>query len=496
MSSILPVLAPRLPGCPPVVDDRTYTKEHTEDEWESMRDVIRKLYIKDNRKLNETMAILQARYGFAATEQMFKKRLKKWNLRKRTYRKGLSNSADSTPTNVTEGSGASTLDDQGSSSSSASPEEHQDDPNTAVALVRPSNTGPYSNLEQVLGSVFNWSQAKLEFLPAISDPMSKYLANPNSPPIQDSRTMYRIFELVFDLWYHGKGDLAGMAARRGFYVLEFVLSDDHPDLIWHVLDTIFDMVDRGHLQLLGLFLDHATVLAKRQLPAQHPLLLILQQLRNCDYHSDEGRSYLCHLLRQAWLRNVDLLGQHIESSDAHRLWLYEQLIWDGRTRLRKGSELSKRQDAMYQALERMSEAQNTTPAVVDADQLRVEALRLEFTQMDVGDKKKAEELAVNLLDLTRTDTGPRSNDRFHAYALKMLARVQEEKQDWATAEQNLQHAISKREVAHGANNNLRVIRDMWVLAAHYQKAGRQADADNITADALSRAQKYLEQGLE
>jgi hypothetical protein len=151
---------------------------------------------------------------------------------------------------------------------------------------------------------------------------------------------------------------------------------------------------------------------------------------------------------------------------------------------------------MYQALERMSEAQNTTPAVVDADQLRVEALRLEFTQMDVGNKKKAEELAVNLLDLTRTDTGPRSNDRFHAYALKMLARVQEEKQDWATAEQNLQHAISKREVAHGANNNLRVIRDMWVLAAHYQKAGRQADADNITADALSRAQKYLEQGLE
>lgn len=67
MSTTLPVLAPRLPGCPPAVDDRTYTKEHTEEEWEAMREVIKRLYIRDNRKLNETMAILQARHGFAAT---------------------------------------------------------------------------------------------------------------------------------------------------------------------------------------------------------------------------------------------------------------------------------------------------------------------------------------------------------------------------------------------------------------------------------------------
>jgi hypothetical protein len=116
--------------------------------------------------------------------------------------------------------------------------------------------------------------------------------------------------------------------------------------------------------------------------------------------------------------------------------------------------------------------------------------------MDVGDKVKAEELATNLLDITRSDTGPRSNDRFHAYACKMLARVQEEKRDWAMAERNLQHAISKRESAHGGDNNLRVIRDMWVLAAHYQKAGRSDDANAITNDALSRAQKFLSQGME
>ncbi|KAM0437703.1 hypothetical protein ACHAPT_002068 [Fusarium lateritium] len=503
-TTTLPVLAPRLPGCPLAVDDRTYTKEHTEEEWDAMREVIKRLYIRDNRKLNETMAILQARHGFAATEQMFKKRLKKWNLRKRTYRKSPSGSTASTPAQITETHCQSAaVDHQAAeaSFSSSSPEEQspEETDDTSMALVRPSNNvGPYANLEQVLGSVFSWSQSKLDAYPVASDPMSRYLANPNHPPIQDSRTMYRTFELVFDLWYHGKGNLAGLAARRGFYVLEFVLSEDHPDLVWHVLDTIFDMVDRGHLQLLGLFLDHATILAQRQLPAQHPLLRILQQLRTCDYQSDQGRSFLCHILRQAWMRNVDMLAEHIESSDPQRLWLYEQLIWDGRTRLRKGSELAKRQNAMYHALETMAETQDHNPPTVDddSDRLRIEALRLEFTQMDVGDKKKAEQLALSLLNHTGSDTGSRSrsSDRFHAYARKMLARVQQERQEWDTAEQNLQYAIYKREAAHGTLNNLRVIRDMWVLAAHYQKAGRQEDADAITADALSRAQLYLEQG--
>ncbi|EEU48487.1 uncharacterized protein NECHADRAFT_74679 [Fusarium vanettenii 77-13-4] len=464
MSTTLPVLAPRLPGCPPAVDDRTYTKEHTEEEWEAMREVIKRLYIRDNRKLNETMAILQARHGFAATEQMFKKRLKKWNLRKRTYRKSPSGSTASTPAQIAEAycqsavtAETETVDDQTAASSSSPEEQSPEEVNdTSMALIRPSNNaGPYANLEQVLGSVFSWSQSKLDTYPVASDPMSRYLANPNHPPIQDSRTMYRTFELVFDLWYHGKGNLAGLAARRGFYVLEFVLSEDHPDLVWHVLDTIFDMLNTHSS---GFYNNYGHV--------------IINQIKG-------GVTYAIYY-----------------SSDPQRLWLYEQLIWDGRTRLRKGSELAKRQDAMYHALETMAEAQDHGPTVDDSDRLRIEALRLEFTQMDVGDKKKAEELALNLLNHTSSDTGmgSRSSDRFHAYARKMLARVQQDRQEWDTAEQNLQYAIYKREAAHGTLNNLRVIRDMWVLAAHYQKAGRQGDADAITSDALSRAQLYLEQG--
>lgn len=435
---------------------------------------------------------------------MYKKRLKKWNIRKRTYRK----------TPITSTASVTSASAQGADTpSSGSQSTHGDEveeveadtvmtekeqlyympphDTTTMALVRPSNVGPYAGLEHVLGSVFSWSQCKLDSANVTLDPMSRYLANPNHPPIQDSRTMYRTFELVFDLWQRGKGSLAGMAARKGFFVLEYVLTEDHPDLIWHFLDTIYDMVDRGHLQLLGMFLAHANALAERQLPAQHPLLRILQQLLSCDYQTDDGRRYVCHLLRQAWLRNVDLLAEHIGSLTPEHLWLYEQLIWDGRTRLRKNSDLGRKED-MGKALSALAtKHQQGASSDGESDRLRIEALMLEFTQMDLRDKVKAEQLALNLLRHTEGAEAPRASARFQAYARKMLARVQEDKQDWGTAEENLLQAIRKREEAHGTNNNLRVIRDMWVLAAHYRKAGQPEEAQNITDDAISRAHIYL-----
>lgn len=66
-SRSLPVLAPRAPGSAPEVAERAMSREHTEAEWKSMRGVIEQLYIHESRKLVETMAILESKYGFAAT---------------------------------------------------------------------------------------------------------------------------------------------------------------------------------------------------------------------------------------------------------------------------------------------------------------------------------------------------------------------------------------------------------------------------------------------
>ncbi|RCI15596.1 hypothetical protein L249_3411 [Ophiocordyceps polyrhachis-furcata BCC 54312] len=460
MASNLRSLAPRPPGCVlATTDEQPSCKDHADGEWRAMKGLIERLYIVDNRKLSETMAILESRHGFAATEQMYKKRLKKWNIRKRNYCSRSSLSLKAPPGHV----------------------------------YRPER---YAGLELVLDSVSTWSRSKLEEDAVVQDSMSRYLENPHSTPLQDSRTMYRTFELVFDLWHHGRGQLAGMAARRAFYALEFVLTEDHPDLVWHVLDAVYDMLDRGHFQLLGMFLAYANVLAKTLLPAEgHPLVRILQQLRSSDLETEDGRRGVRHMLRQAWLGNVGILGRHVHSPSPRHLWLYEQLIWDGHTRLRKGtngSGLAHSRHAILDTLGRLLESYD--PA--HRDGLRIRALMLEYTQMDLGDTRRAEKLAMDLVRRTASSNGDqRSNARFHAYARKMLARVQQEKRDWAAAEENLRWAVSKREAAHGAESDLRVIRDMWVLVKHLQRAGRLDDAARTAQDAIARAACYLRAGL-
>ncbi|KID88045.1 DNAJ domain containing protein [Metarhizium guizhouense ARSEF 977] len=485
MSSQLPKLAPRPFGEVPLGAGKVNPKEHTEREWEAQRGVIEHLYIGENRRLVDTMTIMTSKYGFAATEQMYKKRLKKWNLRKRAYRTTSENAVASTA--------ASASDNADSSKSGAevlrqTPDRMLQQP-ACTTIARTTKLGPYAGLELVLDSVRSWSLCKLESRGVALDPMVRYLANPNQPPIQDSRTMYRTFELVFDLWHQGKGQLAGMAARRAFYSLEFVLTADHPDLVWHILDTVYDMVDRGHIQLLGMFLTHARELSTRRLPQEHPLVKILQQLTKCDYQTRLGRERVCHLLRSAWLQNVDILSDHIGSPAPTHLWLYEQLIWDGRTSLRRDCELAKRRETMVAALAGLHQLADVDPRVSKLDRLRIMALMLEYTQMDLGDRQKAEELAVNLLNQTSLNReASRSDARFHAYARKMLARLQEHEQDWVRAEENLRYAVEKREAAHGTGSDLRVIRDMWVLAGYYQRAGRGGAASQIVDDAISRAE--------
>ncbi|KAI9171610.1 hypothetical protein HJFPF1_01096 [Paramyrothecium foliicola] len=486
-SSPLPTLVPRPVGVKP--SDQALTplpREHAGTEWEVMKPHLKRLYVDESRTLRQTMDIMRRRHGFAASEQMYKKRFKKWEFRKQSYKKRArvcsTSSSPAPPTEISETSSETEYMRQELQTGSSDAD---------VSLVRMSRLELFDGLEQALDSSSSWSQSKLEASQGGFDPMSRYLSNPTQPLLQDSRTMYRTFELVFDLWRRGRGDLAGMAARRGFYVLEFVLGEDHPDLVWHVLDTIYDMIDRAHLQLLQMFLSHAHELALMRLPANHPLLRMLCLLRSWDYRTEQGRQHACFLLKQAWLRNVDLLSKRISSPAPQQLWLYEQLIWDGWTKLRRGNHLAQKQESIVAALQQLAASQRSEPHADGSVELRIEALSLEFTQMDLNDKQEAEQLALKLLRHTETHPDARASDRFHAYARKMLARIQEEQLDLVNAEGNLQQAVTKREAAHGAGNNLRVIRDMWVLANYYERVGRLEDAGRVTADALERAQQYL-----
>ncbi|KAG5912713.1 hypothetical protein E4U42_001970, partial [Claviceps africana] len=260
----LPLLAPKPSGAKAQTSVVMVNMEHTEADWESHRHLIEHLYIREGRRLVDTMAIMAAKHRFGAT-------LKKWNIRKRSYRKNSGSSGSATPPTHDE-------DDGGYAAERAA--IHDGDkaspPLGTVALVAPSmmRLEPYAGLELVLDSVGAWSFCKLEatgVTAVTADPMVKYLADPGRPRMQDSRTMYRTFELVFDLWRQGMGQLAGLAARRAFVMMESVLTEDHPDLMWHMLDTVYDMVDRGHMQLLSMFLRHTAQLATSRLPRGHPL---------------------------------------------------------------------------------------------------------------------------------------------------------------------------------------------------------------------------------
>lgn len=67
LPSLLPTLAPRIPGQTPPEPDAPTSTDHTEAEWEAKRPLIIQLYLNENKKLVQLMAILESRHGFAAT---------------------------------------------------------------------------------------------------------------------------------------------------------------------------------------------------------------------------------------------------------------------------------------------------------------------------------------------------------------------------------------------------------------------------------------------
>lgn len=65
--SSLPLLAPKPSGNQAEKFVVIVNKEHTEEDWESHRHLIEHLYIRENRRLVDTMAIMAAKHGFGAT---------------------------------------------------------------------------------------------------------------------------------------------------------------------------------------------------------------------------------------------------------------------------------------------------------------------------------------------------------------------------------------------------------------------------------------------
>ncbi|PMD31519.1 hypothetical protein L207DRAFT_472191 [Hyaloscypha variabilis F] len=84
MSSYLqPNLAQPAPG-PGHVAAASYDRAASRAEWNRFRPLIKRLYVDEEKTLKEVIAIMERDYGHRASIKMYKARIKKWNLDKKT----------------------------------------------------------------------------------------------------------------------------------------------------------------------------------------------------------------------------------------------------------------------------------------------------------------------------------------------------------------------------------------------------------------------------
>ncbi|KAL8718516.1 MAG: hypothetical protein Q9225_004365 [Loekoesia sp. 1 TL-2023] len=67
--------------------DRRYNRRKTRAEWEQIKADLKKLYVEEDRSLEETMSELQVKCGFRASQHQFKSKIKEWKFDKKVKTK-------------------------------------------------------------------------------------------------------------------------------------------------------------------------------------------------------------------------------------------------------------------------------------------------------------------------------------------------------------------------------------------------------------------------
>ncbi|TGO44128.1 hypothetical protein BOTNAR_0931g00010 [Botryotinia narcissicola] len=67
---------------PSKITARPAPKEHSAEEWERQRITFTKLYMTDDKPLEEVMKIMENEFGFRATPRQYKRRIEQWKLDK------------------------------------------------------------------------------------------------------------------------------------------------------------------------------------------------------------------------------------------------------------------------------------------------------------------------------------------------------------------------------------------------------------------------------
>ncbi|KAK4897872.1 hypothetical protein LTR49_027929 [Elasticomyces elasticus] len=197
------------------------------------------------------MRYMETKYGFKATQQMYKKRFAKWGTQK--------NSRRSTTLTLTPLTMEVSRKSSPSRNRCSVPISRQLSNNDSLVLL-------------FLSSVQIWSVSFYESVDSASASIRQF------PPELTEETNFT-FKLVIDMLNSSQGSLAGRLARKAFLLLEEMVKFDGPALVWNMLEIIHHMVRCNHLQLFQGLLAHLVALVEGQMPKTHPLCAILQALR-------------------------------------------------------------------------------------------------------------------------------------------------------------------------------------------------------------------------
>lgn len=101
----------------------------------------------------------------------------------------------------------------------------------------------------------------------------------NQPfPTYRSQEMYQTFTLAMELFNLNLVQLAGKTLKKLFIQLEGVLEEASFNLLWNILDIVYEMKMNGQSRLLTIFIQHLQALTQVKLATGHPVYTFIRQI--------------------------------------------------------------------------------------------------------------------------------------------------------------------------------------------------------------------------
>ncbi|EWZ90569.1 hypothetical protein FOWG_08176 [Fusarium oxysporum f. sp. lycopersici MN25] len=497
------LLAAKAPSNPPSPQNKPIiSMHHGETEWTAVYPIIERLYMKDRRKLRHIMQIMEEKYNFKASVQMYKRRFTKWGFYKSKQRNGKTAWKKKAPT-------------------PKNTPETQKRPHSQPLILSPSPNSLETSSLEFLTSIHDWSTSFYESL------RTKGLHLQGTHPSQPAGKINRYdpeglsfaFRTIVELIQRGKGILAGRLTRKAFLDIENMLHAEAPLFIWNVLEIMYHMVRLGQTQLLGMLLAQLVELASNIHEMKHPVIKMLKSLQKAVYLWEKHATLeKMRLLEQAWGLNADIICRNY---DSRLLVVYYRLVWESSC-IKLGEDqldgLDKwfsavkskipHEDSYFQQAILFADPSTTEETAPPKDYEITKALCVSAIQhrctMTFGESNMASLVRLGLLksrilgeiDEQSGDKMPQSHTRFQArvmaYLMKVLMDVDRELGLDVDVADRMKNKIALREFGYSSTSP-QVIHDMWQLEAFLRKEGYVAEAAKIRRETYKRLEEYVDQ---